>query len=173
MRRREAGDNDVVTSRDTVAVADTVVRLARGTDANELARLRWIFTEEDGESELEPLEPFRERFRAFFHAALESGRWTVWVAERDQRLVGTLSLQLVARVPRPNGDDAPIGYITNVYVDAAERNSGIGRRLLDTAMAYAEEHGAETLVLWPSEASIRFYERAGFRKSTALEHKQR
>ncbi len=40
--------------------------------------------------------------------------------------------------------------------------SCLGRRLLDSAVSYADDHDFARVVLSPSERSIPFYERAGF-----------
>jgi N-acetylglutamate synthase-like GNAT family acetyltransferase len=52
--------------------------------------------------------------------------------------------------------------VTNVYVEPALRDEGLGARLLDAAMSYAREHEAAEAVVWPTPRSVAFYERAGF-----------
>jgi GNAT superfamily N-acetyltransferase len=137
------------------------IRLARLDDGPELARLRWQYADE-GYASVLPLTEFRVDFLAFLAPALESGRWGIWVAEADQRLVGTLSAQLVERAPRPVPSHRWKAYITGAYVEPSVRNGGIGRALLDAAVAWARERGAGSCIVWPSRRSEPFYRRAGF-----------
>ena len=95
---------------------------------------------------------------------VEGTAWRAWVAEDGDRLVGCVWIQVVERVPHPNlrCGERPIAYVTNMYVVPELRNGGIGRGLLDTAVAYARERRASAAILWPSPRSISFYRRAGF-----------
>jgi GNAT superfamily N-acetyltransferase len=95
---------------------------------------------------------------------LTEERWRVWVASaNDGSLIGNVWLQIVSRVPRPDGASArPLGYLTNVYVDGRHRDRGIGTALLERAIEWARAASLETLIVWPSERSVRLYERAGF-----------
>ena len=77
-------------------------------------------------------------------------------------------VQLVDRVPRPNATPATYADITSVFVERTERDAGLGRRILDAALAWIGEQDAEMTVLWPSERSARFYERAGFGPTDAV-----
>lgn len=52
--------------------------------------------------------------------------------------------------------------MTNVYVEPALRDEGLGAGLLDAAMAYAREREAAEAVVWPTPRSVSFYRRAGF-----------
>jgi N-acetylglutamate synthase-like GNAT family acetyltransferase len=42
------------------------------------------------------------------------------------------------------------------------RNSGVGSKLLAAVSEWARELELEMLIVWPSDASIPFYRRAGF-----------
>jgi GNAT superfamily N-acetyltransferase len=86
------------------------------------------------------------------------------VADDRGRLVGSVWLQLVEKVPHPGRArrERPIAYVTSMYVEPARRDEGLGRELLDVAVAFAREAGADGVLLWPSERSLPFYERAGF-----------
>jgi GNAT superfamily N-acetyltransferase len=71
----------------------------------------------------------------------------------------------------PQAGPAPLGqwgYIANNFVIADYRNAGIGSRLLEAAVAYADEHDFARIVLTPTEESIPYYSRAGFVPATAL-----
>jgi GNAT superfamily N-acetyltransferase len=70
-------------------------------------------------------------------------------------------------VPRPGrfSGHNRYGYVTNVYAEPEVRGQGIGSRLLERVVEWAREQGLQFLIVWPSEESVRFYERGGFRAS--------
>ncbi len=53
--------------------------------------------------------------------------------------------------------------MTNVYTKPGYRRQGIGSALMQHVQQWARKHKLELLIVWPSEASVPFYERAGFR----------
>ena len=141
------------------------IRQATLDDADELARLRWEFRIEAGTPATRSYDEFLREFRAFaIDAFADDTPWRAWVADEDGRLVGCAWLQLVHKVPHPSRTlaERPVAYVTNMYVDPDHRNSGLGRELLDHAVTFAREREVDGVVLWPSELSRPFYERAGF-----------
>lgn len=88
---------------------------------------------------------------------LERGR--VWVAVAETRaLIG--HLQAVA--------DGEVWEVTNTAVLEDRRGAGIGRLLLETAVAAARAAGARRIELATGAADVgnlRFYQRCGFRMS--------
>ena len=42
------------------------------------------------------------------------------------------------------------------------RNQGVGSALMERVKAWSREQDLEELIVWPSERSVPFYERAGF-----------
>lgn len=144
------------------------IRPATPDDAVEIARLRWEFSLEERDP-TESREQFHGRMAEDVRRFLASGRWSIWVAAESSepdRLLATLFLQRVEKVPRPYPRPAAWGYVTNVYVDATWRNRGLGKAVLDVAIAAARAAGLDTLLLWPSSRAIPFYERAGFASAT-------
>jgi GNAT superfamily N-acetyltransferase len=146
------------------------IRPAAPGDADELARLRWDFSPDDVAAGRDTYPDFLVGFRRFWSEAAESGRWTVWVAEHEGRLVGNIWVEHVAKVPRPGRSADEYGYVTNVYVEPEWRNAGIGTSLLQQVLDWAQECRLEFLIVWPSEESVAYYRRQGFAPSTeALE----
>jgi ribosomal protein S18 acetylase RimI-like enzyme len=79
--------------------------------------------------------------------------------DREGQIIGTLTLA-VFRIP--TGTRA---WIEDVVVDSGARGQGVGEALTRTALAIAEEAGADTVDLTsrPSrEAANRMYRRLGF-----------
>lgn len=149
------------------AADEVTIRRAVRADATELARLRWDFTAELAHAD-ESLASFTPRFTRDVDEFLASGRWTIWVAECEGRLIGNLFMERVDKVPRPYERPASWGYVTNVYVEPDHRNAGTGRRLLEAAIAQARSDGWQLLLLWPSERSGEFYARSGFAPAPSI-----
>jgi putative acetyltransferase len=79
-----------------------------------------------------------------------------WVAFDGDQLVGTAGVFPVA---------AETFELRKMYLRPATRGSGLGKRLLETSIAWSRDHGARLLVLDTVEAmarAIAFYERHGF-----------
>jgi GNAT superfamily N-acetyltransferase len=156
---------------DEASSGAAVVRIATADDDLAIAALRRAWTEERGG--IGPIDDpdFEPAFLAW--ADSERSRRISWLAEVDGRVVGMLNLVLFTRMPRPVPEAGPAplgqwGYIANNFVIAEYRNAGIGSRLLETAVAYADEHDFARIVLTPTEQSIPYYSRAGFVPATAL-----
>ena len=80
----------------------------------------------------------------------------VWVALRGERVVGSVALGRL-------GADAV--ELKRMYLRPDERGCGVGRRLLETAVLWAREHGIRTIRLDTSErmeAARHLYETYGF-----------
>lgn len=145
-------------------IAPPQFRQATAADADELARLRWEFSPDEVAASGQSFEEFRAEFRAFWASAVASGNWAVWVAEHGGRLVANIWLQVIHKVPRPGrfSGHNRYGYVTNVYTEPGLRGRGIGSELLKRVIGWARDQELEFLVVWPSEESVPFYERAGF-----------
>ena len=90
------------------------------------------------------------------HAKYRDAGGAFWVLEEDGRLVGT-----VAVVPLSDTEVE----IKRVYLDAALRGQGWGRRLLEHAIAWARARGYQRLSLWSDlkfERAHVAYRRLGF-----------
>jgi GNAT superfamily N-acetyltransferase len=82
-------------------------------------------------------------------------------------------IQRVAKIPKPGKVRDAFGYVTNVYTKPPYRGRGMGAALLQRVKDWAQADDLEFLVVWPSEASGRFYERAGFKSTEAVEYSVR
>ncbi len=145
------------------------IRIAEAVDVPAIAAMRRAWTEEYVGERVHD-DTFLERFADWFER--EADQRVTWLAEDDGHPVGMLNMLVFTRMPRPrhSSDDRPTqwGYIANVFVGAAQRNTGTGRHLLDAATAYAEQHHFARIVLSPTKRSVPFYARAGFVPASAL-----
>ena len=140
---------------------NVTIREANAAYATELARLRWESREEDQANHSEA--DFLRECEVWIQEALASRRWIMAVAEsRPGVLLGCMFLQSVEKVPVPGGRRRAWGYITNSFVRLEQRRHGIGQKLLRFLIEAAQNSGFEFLIVWPSEAAVRFYQREGF-----------
>src|SRR5262245_30971190 len=86
-----------------------------------------------------------------------SGSGRLWLAEEEGRIVGSIALV----------DAGPgMGQLRWFLVVPEARGTGLGRRLLEEALAYARQRKLAHIYLWSFATltdALRLYERAGFR----------
>lgn len=147
-------------------------RIATVADLAVLADMRWDFCMETGKHPAVIDKPqFIEECLEFLHDGLNSGQWVYWVAMDDATLVAHICIQRIKKMPKPHQLFAKYGYITNVYTRPAYRSRGIGAELMQHVFAWAKAERLDTLILWPSEKALPFYQRAGFNPdNTILEY---
>lgn len=151
-----------------------VYRTATTSDLVALADLRWEHWAEDTRAApVVDQDEFRREFVLRLRPWLESGLLTVWVAEANGEIVANIYVERIVKVPKPNKLDDSYGYVTNVHTRHAHRNQGVGSELLKHVQAWALAQDLEFLVVWPSERSVSFYQRAGFAGRDALEFEVR
>jgi ribosomal protein S18 acetylase RimI-like enzyme len=83
----------------------------------------------------------------------------LWVAEDDGRVVGAVGL---------TGISPQLGQLRWFLVDAAARGRGVGRELLDGALAFARSSGYERVMLETFselEGAAHLYRAAGFERT--------
>ena len=134
------------------------VRPATDDDVETLAALRRAWVEEDSGPIGDPA--YEQAFTDWYDR--EGDRRLAWIGFVAGAPVGMLSMLEYRRMPRPGRLDSRWGYISNVFVLGQHRNHGLGRDLLDAALAAARERCYVRIVLSPSERAIPFYARAGF-----------
>ncbi|HSQ62972.1 MAG TPA: GNAT family N-acetyltransferase [Polyangiaceae bacterium] len=87
---------------------------------------------------------------------------TLYVAEIDGRVVGTLQLTILRYLTYGG---ARVGLIEAVHVAESERNRGIGRAMMRAAIEDARHRGCNRVQLTSNKQrkdAHRFYERLGF-----------
>ena len=130
------------------------VRAASPGDANRLADL----LQQLGEQDPRP-DPTLLALRL---AELPASR-EVLVAERDGKLLGTCTLNLIEHLAH---DFARSAVVEDVVVDAGARGLGVGRALMEKAAERARAWGCYKLALSTHrnrEVAHRFYEALGYR----------
>src|SRR5262245_48715820 len=87
-----------------------------------------------------------------------SDRERLWIAERDDRLVGCIAIVAAS---------ARTAQLRWYLVDPTARGAGLGKHLLTEAVTFCKESGYATVILWTVSAltaAAHLYVAAGFRK---------
>lgn len=101
-----------------------------------------------------------------FAAAGEVADARLWVAERDGGVAGCIAI--VGQADRT-------AHLRWFLVDPEARGVGIGRRLLDEALAFCRTRGFRSVFLWTVkglEAAAHLYRSAGFRVTEEATHER-
>lgn len=101
---------------------------------------------------------------AVWAALLSSGLTTPFVADLAGLLVSSCTLAIVPNLSR---GARPYGVIENVVTDADHRRTGLGRAVLHAALDKAWNANCYKVLLATGsrrEATLRFYEGAGFER---------
>ena len=141
--------------------AQHVVRVAKPSDADALAQLRYALRASTGRA-TEPQTDFINRCSVWMKNHLQSPAWQCWVAQIDGRVIGAVWLQLVEKIPNPRSEAEHHAYITNFFIQQEARGRGIGSQLLRTALDWCQAREVHAVILWPTERSRSLYERFGF-----------
>lgn len=138
------------------------IRRAVSSDGPALARLRWDFRAEAGETPLDDFQQFRVRFLEHYWHGLDTATWSHWIVEDDGAIVAHMAVEVHEGVPRPAAARNRWGWLTDCYTVPRERNRGHGTLLLEAIRSWAAGEGLDLLLVSPSDRAIPFYERAGF-----------
>lgn len=140
-------------------LADPVARV------DELALLRSRWDAEQGRLPSAD-DPFPDDFRTWVTQQASSRRF--WIASVAGDPVGMVNLLVFDRMPTTGKASGGWGYLCNMFVDLDHRNAGLGARLAEVLLDYADRTGLERVVLSPSERSRPFYGSLGFAPATNL-----
>ncbi len=141
---------------------DVVVRRADVDDVDEIVRQRLAFLSAVRDDMVEADADFAAETRQFVDDEVAAGRMHSWLAERDGTGVGIVSMLLWSRPPRPHDRGTHDAYIINMYVVPECQGNGIGRLLLDSCLAAADEFGIGKFLLHATDDGRPLYESAGF-----------
>ena len=149
---------------------NVVIRPAASADLAAVGRLGALLVELhhdlDPQRFLVATPQTEHAYAAFLGTQLAQPNVVVLVAERDGQVVGYTYAGV-------EGHDymqlrGPAGVVHDVVVDPAHRGRGIGRLLLDAAVAALESRGVPRVVLSTAERNApaqRLFARAGFRRT--------
>lgn len=143
------------------------IRLAETKDIKQLIRMRWDFTiEYDDGKKNESFSDFEKECQNFLENAFDCGRWFIWVADENEKIVSHIYIELIEKVPRPGRITYPFAYMTNVYTVPEYRNKGIGSKVLSSINKWIKENNYEFVIVWPSDEAIDYYKKNGYVQCT-------
>jgi len=118
-----------------------------------------------GRAREDPADPPALAYRDAFAAIARDPNQLLVVAERSGAVVGCLQLSFL---PGLSHRGAWRGQIESVRIAASERGAGLGRHMLDWAIAECRRRGCRIVQLTSDKTradAIRFYESLGFKPS--------
>jgi GNAT superfamily N-acetyltransferase len=138
------------------------IRLARSSDCNALAEMRYRFRAET-QSVTETKSRFMRRCTSWMRKRFRSGSypWRCWVAEDGKQLLGHVCVQLFQKMPNPVNEPEAHAYLTNFYVVPEMRGRGLGRKLLNKALSWCRAQDADAVILWATAESKSLYRQCG------------
>jgi GNAT superfamily N-acetyltransferase len=140
-------------------------RLATPQDLDALANLRWSFIKEDGGNITISQSEFRDIFRNW---SQQHPHCSHFIAENAGKVISMASLFIIDPLPRPIHSNPAWGYLTNVYTAPEFRNKGVASGLIQFVKEWIDAKQLETVIVWPNDESIAFYERARFKNHNAI-----
>lgn len=146
--------------------SDVSIQNAEPGDLAAMADLRWQWVLENEGVPVVSHEEFVAAFAdwARAHTATHHGI----VARRGSTVIGMAWLATVSRVPSSRALVRASGDVQSVYVIPAERDAGVGGRMIAAVLTQAFEAGLERVTVHSSEGAITAYTRAGFAASGRL-----
>lgn len=111
--------------------------------------------------QLTPGEPhdYRDAVFKFCNHIQNNPDYRLWVAVIHGEVVGTAMIHLQHKLSYRCGTAA---HLEDVVVDKAFRGQGIGKKLVETAINFAREHGCYKIMLTCWDRSVAYYESLGF-----------
>jgi len=146
------------------------IRAAAPADVPTIGRLGALLVREhhdfDPERFIAATPRTEKSYGSFLGTQLEEPNIIILVAERDGEVIGYTYAGV-------EGTDymalrGPAGVVYDIVVDPAHRRQGVGRMLLDAALAALKARGAPRVVLSTAErndSAQRLFDRAGFRRT--------
>lgn len=98
----------------------------------------------------------KEKFKSHIEPSPD---YYLWVAEADGEILGTAMMHLQHKLSYHCGTAA---HLEDVVVDVSARGLGIGKKLVESAVAVAKEHDCYKIMLTCFEKTIPYYEQLGF-----------
>jgi GNAT superfamily N-acetyltransferase len=137
-------------------------RLAAADDADQLAELLWDFKNEDITSDPSIGPEYIRSCSEHINQRLGTDLFC-WVADDGGRIIAHVFIIITRKLPKPGVPNPVWGRLSNVQTVPEHRNRGIGGALMERVINWCRRRGLEELVVWPSERSVPFYERSGFK----------
>jgi len=145
-------------------------RRANIGDIEVLVELRIRFLNESvNHPEDEETDSLKKALREYFSRAIPSYGFIGWLAEYNNRVLGTGGMVVWQLPGRYGFESGKLGYICNMYTIPGARRRGIATRLLAELIKEAKSLGLGYLHLRAHKDAIGVYRKAGFVEPNHLE----
>lgn len=142
------------------------VRLARLEDARPIAQIL-LEVEWDQSGTVSELEPLVERLKTALEQYQNGNSHDAYVLEGDGAVLGYLAVQWLLPLFNPQLE----GYVSDLFVRASARGTGVGGQLLEQIALEGRARGCRRLTLvsiWDRESYARaFYPKHGWLEQDA------
>lgn len=104
--------------------------------------------------------------------SLKTDDYKIFVAEANEEIVGFVSLVVFPSL----WEGSAQGLINDFFVDKSFQGKGVGAKLLEALVEWADAEGIEELHVstgWENEAARRLYEKFGFTEKRLLLERER
>jgi ribosomal protein S18 acetylase RimI-like enzyme len=148
--------------------SDFIIRDATELDVDTLVAFRGEMFRDMGwldDMRLAELEPL---YADYVTESSARGDFHGWIAEADGVAVGAVGLLWERVPPTVRNLSGKQAYILGLYVAEGHRRRGIARSLLEHAVRFAREGGADVVSLHYSPAGRGLYESFGFKESPEM-----
>lgn len=149
-------------------MSEVILRSATESDLPVLTAFRGQMFRDMGWTDEERLEQLAPRYEAYLRERWGVGEFASWIAEQDGQAVGAVSVLWERVPPTVRNLSGRQAYILGLYVVPSGRRQGIARRLLESALTYARDEGADVVALHYSPAGRGLYEQLGFVESPEM-----
>ncbi|MFR3835343.1 MAG: GNAT family N-acetyltransferase [Eubacterium sp.] len=143
-----------------------MIKLAQENDFVQLANMRWEHNKEDDitydEDNISGIDK-DEFIKEYVNFLKTESKYKIFIMKNDEKIVAAMYVMMVRKVPKPKKRESYIAYLTNVHTLKNYRNQGIGTEMLSYIKNYLKQNRCESVILWPSEKSVDWYVRNGFK----------
>ena len=142
-----------------------IIELANENNYFEVAQMRWVHAVEDDKvyREKNTNNVDKDKYiNKVIEFLKEKKEYKIFVAKENGNILASMFIYLVPKIPTPNGKSEYIAYLTKVFTKEEYRNKGIGTKMLNYIKEYLQNLNCELIFAWPSDNSIKWYNRNGF-----------
>ena len=138
------------------------IRRLTGSDLDTFIDIRIGQLREEGATEDIDLRP---ALRDYYDRHMKDGTFVSWIAEEDDKIIGTSGMSFVEKPPYFSCPSGRIGLLSSMFTDKDHRRRGIAKKLLDLVVNDAREYGCGCVQITASDMGVLLYTDYGFRKN--------
>ena len=112
---------------------------------------------------------FEEKNRGWIKKKLSEGKLIGFIAKtQDGHVAGSGCLWIREHPPIPMSAHMEVPYLLSMYTEEGFRRKGVGKMIVEAAIAWCRDRGYDRINLDASEAGKRLYETLGFKPGYSM-----